>query len=236
MAANDYTRTVNITPLGTTYAWDTPPDWITITRVGSSNDWTITVSANSSSARSATLTVRHDNGSTTDTISVSQAGISSGGGAGPTATPVPDPTATPTPTSGSGSGAGPTATPVPNPTPTSGSGSGAGPTPTPAPAATLSIFPNMNGGNVVNEQGYTFGAMTNNFGTITSYYWSASSWKFSLSDENLEYVDVSYIGTQNGETDTLFLTVSGTNLAGAPVELTAQAALVSSVSGNGGMR
>jgi hypothetical protein len=123
MAANDYTRTVNITPLGTTYAWDTPPSWITITRVGSSNDWTITVSANGGSARSATLTVRHDNGSTTDTITVSQAGTSSGGGAGPTATPVPDPTATPNPTPTSAAGAGPT--PVPN------SGAGAGPTPTP---------------------------------------------------------------------------------------------------------
>lgn len=84
-AANNYIRTVNITPLGTAYAWDTPPGWITIARVGSSNDWTITVSANSGSARSATLTVRHDNSSTTDTISVSQAGT----GAGPAATPVP---------------------------------------------------------------------------------------------------------------------------------------------------
>lgn len=136
MAANDYTRTVNITPLGTTYAWDTPPSWITITRVGSSNDWTITVSANGGSARSATLTVRHDNGSTTDTISVSQAG----GGAGvPTATPVPNPTATPVPN--------PTATPVPNPTatpnPTPTSGAGAGvPTPTPVPDPTATPVPN----------------------------------------------------------------------------------------------
>jgi len=137
MAANDYTRTVNITPLGTAYSWDTPPSWITINRVGTSNDWTITVSANSGAARSATLTVRHNNTTTIDTISVSQAGgtvitptptSGSGSGAGPT----------PTPTSGSGSGAGPTPTPTatsvpvpPTPTPTSGSGSGAGPTPTP---------------------------------------------------------------------------------------------------------
>jgi hypothetical protein len=95
MAANDYTRTVNITPLGTSYSWDTPPSWITITRQGTSNDWTITVAANSGAPRSATLTVRHDNTSTTDTIQVTQAGIVS-----PTSTPVPTavPTATPVPT------------------------------------------------------------------------------------------------------------------------------------------
>ena len=121
MAANDYTRTVNITPLGTAYSWDTPPSWITINRVGTSNDWTITVSANSGAARSATLTVRHNNTTTIDTISVSQAGGT---------------VITPTPTSGSGSGAGPTPTPT--------SGSGAGPTPTPtyiAPTSTTYVAP-----------------------------------------------------------------------------------------------
>ena len=109
MAANDYTRTVNITPLGTAYSWDTPPSWITINQVGTSNDWTITVAANSGAARSATLTVRHNNTTTTDTISVSQAG---GTVITPTATPV-SPTATPiAPTPTSGSGAGPTPTPT----------------------------------------------------------------------------------------------------------------------------
>ena len=112
MAANDYIRTVNITPLGTSYSWDTPPSWITITRVGTTNDWTITLAANSGSARNATLTVRHANTSTVDTIAVSQSGVSvsptptSGGGAGPTATPIV-PTSTPIPptaTSPAGSG------------------------------------------------------------------------------------------------------------------------------------
>ena len=84
MAANDYTRTVNITPLGTSYSWDTPPSWITINQVGTSNDWIITVAANSGTSRSATLTVRHSNTTTTDTISVSQAG---GTVITPTATP-----------------------------------------------------------------------------------------------------------------------------------------------------
>jgi len=99
MAANDYTRTVNITPLGTSYSWDTPPSWITINQVGTSNDWIITVAANSGTSRSATLTVRHSNTTTTDTISVSQAG---GTVITPTATPA-SPTATPVV---------PTATPV----------------------------------------------------------------------------------------------------------------------------
>lgn len=120
MAANDYTRTVNITPLSTAYSWDTPPSWITITQVGSSNDWTITLASNSGAARNATLTVRHANTTTIDTITVSQLG---GVVANPTATPVP-----PTPTPTSGSGAGPTATPVqPTATPyVSGGGGGGG--------------------------------------------------------------------------------------------------------------
>ncbi|MDC0008848.1 hypothetical protein OAE73_00645 [bacterium] len=125
MAANDYIRTVNITPLGTSYSWDTPPDWITISRVGTTDEWTITVAPNNGPERDAILTVRHANSTTVDTINVNQSA-----GAGlpdPTATPVPAPTATPVPaptatavssSSGSGGGAGPTATPVPAPTAT----------------------------------------------------------------------------------------------------------------------
>jgi hypothetical protein len=113
MAANEYIRTVNITPLGTSYSWDTPPDWITIVRVGTTDDWTITVAPNSGVARNATLTVRHANTSTVDTIEVTQAGNT-----------VITPTATPAPT------AAPTATPVPTVAPT------AAPTPVPTVAAT----------------------------------------------------------------------------------------------------
>ena len=149
MAANDYIRTVNITPLGTSYSWDTPPSWITITQVGNTDDWTITVAANTGAARNATLTVRHANTSTVDTITVSQAGASV------------SPTPTPTPTSGSGSGAGPTPTPTsgsgagPTPTPTSGSGAGPTPTPTsgsgagptPTPTSRLVLVPNPTSGS-----------------------------------------------------------------------------------------
>lgn len=114
MAANDYIRTVNITPLSTSYSWDTPPSWITITRIGTSNDWTITLAANSGVARNATLTVRHANTTTVDTIAVSQSGASvsptptptSGSGAGPTATPIPPTPIPPTPTATSPAGAG----------------------------------------------------------------------------------------------------------------------------------
>ena len=102
MAANQYTRTVTITPVSTAYSWDSPPSWITIAQVGSTDSWTITISANSGSARTATLTVRHDNTTTVDTINVTQAGIS----ASPTSTPVV-PTSTPIP---------PTSTAVPSPT------------------------------------------------------------------------------------------------------------------------
>ena len=111
MAANEYIRTVNITPLGTSYSWDTPPNWITIVRVGTTDDWTITVSPNSGVARNATLTVRHANTSTIDTIEVTQAGNTV---ITPTATPAPTaaPTASPAPT------AVPTATPVSTPIPT----------------------------------------------------------------------------------------------------------------------
>jgi hypothetical protein len=109
MAANDYTRTINITPLSTSYTWSTPPSWITITRQGNTNSWTITIAPNNGASRNATLSVNHSNGVTTDSIEVIQeAGYSSGSGGGagiPTATPNP-PTATPSPTSGSGGGAG----------------------------------------------------------------------------------------------------------------------------------
>jgi hypothetical protein len=101
MPSNEYTREVNITPLGTAYAWDAPPSWIDIEQVGSTNNWKITVSANVGTLpRAWNLIVRHNDGSTTDTINVSQAAATV---ATPTATPVP-PTATPVP---------PTATPVP---------------------------------------------------------------------------------------------------------------------------
>jgi len=120
----DYTRTVSITPVSTSYSWDATPNWITITRVSvNSDDWTITLEQNNGAARSATLTVRHANSTTVDTITVNQAE-----GAG-----VPDPTATPVPTSV------PTATPVPTaqptPVPT------AQPTPVPTAQPTLGPTP-----------------------------------------------------------------------------------------------
>ena len=126
MAANEYIRTVNITPLGTSYSWDTPPNWITIVRVGTTDDWTITVAPNSGVARNATLTVRHANTSTIDTIEVTQAGNT-----------VITPTSTPAPT------AAPTATPIatasetPVPTPVST----ASETPVPTPLSTASETP-----------------------------------------------------------------------------------------------
>ena len=97
MAANDYTRTISITPLSATYAWGTPPSWITITRIGTSNDWKITIATNTSSYRTAILSVTHSNGVTTDTMNVIQEGASAAPTATPvpaTATPVPPPTAT----------------------------------------------------------------------------------------------------------------------------------------------
>ena len=138
---NQYQRTVTITPSSSTYTWDTPPSWITVDRVGSTDEWTITVAANTGASRSHSLTVRHDNTITIDSILVSQVAGSGAPNptAEPTATPIPTaqptgtPVPTPTPTSGSGAGAGPTATPVPTPAPTSGSGAGAGPTATPVP-------------------------------------------------------------------------------------------------------
>ena len=123
---NQYQRTVTITPSSTAYTWDTPPSWINVDRVGSTDEWTITVAANTGASRRPSLTVRHDNTTTIDSILVSQ--VAGSGAPNPTA----EPTATPVPT------AQPTGTPVPTvqptPQPTSGSGSGAGPTPTPSPS------------------------------------------------------------------------------------------------------
>ena len=107
---NQYQRTVTITPSSATYTWDTPPSWITVARVGSTDEWTITVAANTGASRSHSLTVRHDNTTTIDSILVSQ--VAGSGTPDPTATPAP--TATPVP---------PTATPVPptaTPNPTLG--------------------------------------------------------------------------------------------------------------------
>jgi hypothetical protein len=122
MPSNEYTREVNITPLGTAYAWDAPPSWIDIEQVGSTNNWKITVSANVGTLpRAWNLIVRHNDGSTTDTINVSQAAATV---ATPTATPVP-PTATPVP---------PTATPVPpTATPVPPTATPVPPTATPVP-------------------------------------------------------------------------------------------------------
>jgi len=159
---NQYQRTVTITPSSTAYTWDTPPSWITVARVGSTDEWTITVAANTGASRSHSLTVRHDNTTTIDSILVSQ--VAGSGAPNPTATPSPtaQPTATPSPTSGSGAGAGPTATPsptaqptgTPSPTATTGptatpaptSGSGAGPTALPFPTPSSTPLPTFSGG------------------------------------------------------------------------------------------
>jgi len=157
MAANEYIRTVNITPLGTSYSWDTPPDWITIVRVGTTDDWTITVAPNSGVARNATLTVRHANTSTIDTIEVTQAGntvITPTATPAPTAAPTatPAPTAAPTPVPTAAPTPVPTAAPTPVPTaaPTPVPTVAATPVPTVAatPVPTLSVVINDNGVNV----------------------------------------------------------------------------------------
>ena len=155
MAANDYTRTVSITPVSTGYTWDSHPSWVTITQQGSTDDWTIRILANTGAARSTTLTVRHNNTTTVDTIDVTQAGTSA---PNPTATPVPNPTATPVP--------GPTATPVPDPTATA----------IPDPTATPEPFGSYDSiNNTLNpvQEGYsaTFIVNTTNIpqGTIPTY-------------------------------------------------------------------
>ena len=113
--ANQYTRTISITPSSTAYSWNTPPSWIQITQGGSADEWLITVSANGGgSTRNATLTVTHDNGTTNDTITVSQA---AGSGPVATATPVPAPTATSIPATPVPSSTAIPATPIPSATP-----------------------------------------------------------------------------------------------------------------------
>ena len=142
---NQYQRTVTITPSSTAYTWDTPPNWITVARVGSTDEWTITVAANTGASRSHSLTVRHDNTTTIDSILVSQVAGSGAPNptAEPTATPVPtaQPTGTPVPTAQPT--AIPTVTPIPTvqptPQPTSGSGSGSGPVATPSPTTSPTL-------------------------------------------------------------------------------------------------
>ena len=149
---NQYQRTVTITPSSNTYTWDTPPSWITVDRVGSTDEWTITVAANTGASRSHSLTVRHDNTTTIDSILVSQVAGSGAPNptAEPTATPVPtaQPTGTPVPTAQPT--AIPTATPIPTvqptPQPTSGSGSGSGPVATPIPTIQLTPFATLDSG------------------------------------------------------------------------------------------
>ena len=91
--AYTYTRTITVVPSGESYTWSTPPSWITLSQVGTSNSWEITVNDNSStSSRTATLIVTHSDGVTTDSILVTQ------NGASVINNPTPVPTATPTPT------------------------------------------------------------------------------------------------------------------------------------------
>ena len=133
MAANDYTRSVSITPQSSSYSWSTPPSWITIIQFGASNDWVITIAANTGAYRSATISVTHSNGVTTDSINIIQEGVSSGGGAGiPTATPIV-PTATPIV---------PTATPIV-------------PTATPLQPLTFSLYSSVEG-SLATGRSYTW--------------------------------------------------------------------------------
>jgi len=190
----DYTRTVSITPVSTSYSWDATPNWITITRVSvNSDDWTITLQENTGDARSATLTVRHANSTTVDTITVNQAeGV---GAPDPTATPVPTsvPTATPAPTNAPNpTPVPPTATPVPTPVP---------PTATPVPTAQPTPGPNP-----------TFTFATN----------TTSSNRFIFAPSSLN-TDVSYTIVADGNTSPAapsnFSTggVSGSNQTGPTV-------------------
>ena len=118
--AHTYTRTVTVVPSDDNYEWQNPAGWITITQVGSSDTWEITVSDNTTSQnRSAILTVNHSDGATTNSITVNQAGTG-GVQASPTPSasaipPTPTPSAstippTPTPSSSSGPTLNPTFT------------------------------------------------------------------------------------------------------------------------------
>jgi len=87
---NKYTRTITVVPSGSSYTWEgveeTP--WISISQVGSSDEWEITVEENNTNAsRAQILTVRHGDGSTTAQITVNQAGSD-----GVNVTPTPTPT------------------------------------------------------------------------------------------------------------------------------------------------
>ena len=135
---NQYQRTVSITPSSNAYTWDTPPSWITVVRVGSTDEWTITVLANNGASRTHSLTVRHDNTTTIDSILVSQAA-----GSGPTATPVPNPTATSVPNPTATLAPNPTATLAPNPTATLAPN----PTATPGQTASFTFSTNTNTNN-----------------------------------------------------------------------------------------
>ena len=191
----DYTRTVSITPVSTSYSWDATPNWITITRVSvNSDDWTITLQENTGDARSATLTVRHANSTTVDSITVNQA--AGEGEPDPTATPVPTsvPTATPVPTN--------QPTPVPTAQPTPVPTAQPTPVPTPVPTAQPTAQPTP-GPNPA----FTFASNT------------TSSNRFIFTPQSLS-TDVAYTIIADGNTSPAapsnFSTtgVSGTNVSG----------------------
>lgn len=101
------------------------------------------------------------------------------------------------------------------------------PTPTPtAPQPTLSISPSS---ATVDSAGTTFSAVTNNFGTISSYNWTRNSNKFNIDNSTASSTLVSFIGFIN-ENGTLTLTVQGTDLNGQSVTKVATA----SMQGQGG--
>ena len=81
----------------------------------------------------------------------------------------------------------------------------------------------------MNSAGTTFSAVTNDWGTITSYSWASSSIKFVVDNENSASTSVSFIGSQS-ETATLTLTVVGTREDGSSVTKVATA----NMQGDGG--
>ena len=175
MAVNDYTRSVSITPQSASYSWSTPPSWVTINRVGTSNDWTITIAPNSGIYRTTTIYVTHSNGVTTDSMNIIQEAVSSGGGAGPTATPVP-PTATPVP---------PTATP--NPTAT-------------ANPLTFTVY-SASGTNVSTGRSYTWtmsGTPVVNDTIVMGIY--STNINYTMASTNLDTVGAAYAAYLNGVT------------------------------------
>jgi len=185
MAANDYTRSVSITPQSASYSWSTPPSWVTINRVGTSNDWTITIAPNSGIYRSTIIYVTHSNGVTTDSMNITQEGVSSGGGAGPTSTPV-SPTATPTPTSGAG--AGPTATPI-------------SPTATPVFDPLVFTLYSASGTSVSTGRSYTWtmsGTPVVNDTIVMGIY--STNINYTMASTNLDTVGAAYAAYLNGVT------------------------------------